>query len=121
MTVDVSGVCDCCRNPPQVVSCLGNLSPNAPVSAFTATCQDGRMLAQGLAMAARMSPFLQSIQPWRYPPMMDGCGLSDLLNLNLAVLPMVQCLDVNMTMLMDMVSTGQGSGQVRDVELMPRP
>lgn len=67
------------------------------------------MLAQGLALAARASPFVNSIQPWRFPPQLTGCSQPDVLASQSAVLPVLQCMNVNVSSIASAFATAQAN------------
>lgn len=100
----------------QVTNCVGALNKNAP--SFSATCSDGVMMARLTAASARMAPYINSIHPWRMPPQLDGCAVNDFLNVQLAYLPFIDCLNLNFTQFVDGMAASSGGSvgpQVRDV------
>jgi hypothetical protein len=91
---------------PQVTNCVGALNKNAPT--FSGTCSDGVMLARLTAASARMAPYINTIQPWRMPPQLQGCAVNDFLNVQLAYLPFIDCLNLNFTQFVDGMATSEG-------------
>ncbi|KAM3577806.1 hypothetical protein VYU27_000349 [Nannochloropsis oceanica] len=102
------------KNPPQVLDCVAQI--NNQVETFSPTCKDGAMLGQITRASARLAPYIDSIQPWRLPPQIQGCAVNDLLNLQLAYLPFIDCLNFNFTQLAEGFTTSSGPGMGAQLE-----
>lgn len=87
------------QNPPEVLNCVAEV--NNQVGSFSPTCTDGVSLGQITRSSARLAPYVNSIKPWHLPPQMEGCAVNDLLNLQLAYLPFIDCLNFNFTQLIE--------------------
>jgi len=102
------------QNPPQVLNCVAQI--NNQVGYFSPTCKDGVTLGQITRASARLAPYIDSIQPWHLPPQMEGCAVNDLLNLQLAYLPFIDCLNFNFTQLAEGFTTSSGPGMGAQLE-----
>lgn len=102
------------KNPPGVLNCVAAL--NKDVGSFSSTCSDGVMLGQLTQASSLLAPYVNQIQPWHFPPQMEGCAVNDLLNLQLAYLPFIDCLNFNFTQLVGGFTTGGGPGMGQQLE-----
>jgi hypothetical protein len=95
----------CCL---QVLNCLGNLSRQSNAQGYSATCEDGQRMTATLKIAARAATYVNRIQPWSFPPQVSGCTLNDLLNIELATLPFLDCLNLNVSHALQTLETYNG-------------
>jgi hypothetical protein len=83
------------QDPVGVTSCIGRLSHSSNANNVSPSCADLKNLVNALKASESASQYLSQIQPFRYPPVMDGCGYQDLLHVEMMGLEYFECLGVD--------------------------
>jgi hypothetical protein len=83
------------NNPVSISRCIGQLSHTSNAYNASPTCTDLNLLVSALKASETASMYLSQIQPFHYPPVMEGCGYTDLLHVEMLGLQYFECLGID--------------------------
>ena len=83
------------QDPVTITKCLGRLSHTQNAYNVSPTCADLNNLVTALKASEMASEYLSEIQPFQYPPVMDGCRYQDLIHVEMLGLEYFECLGID--------------------------